>query len=359
MVRDEVSEYARPLEGEFGRQIRKGVTVALNQFVDLLGTDCEPPDTDVYFELGRVEHRAGRTLDALQSAYRVGSRVAWRRIASGGDTSGLEPAAIYRLAEAMFAYTERLAAASVAGYAHEQSIRAGSRQARRHALIELLARRPTADPREVERVAAEAGWSLPPRLAALVVGDDAVLVARRMPVGAIGAMLDPVGVVLVPDPDGPGRFDGIAGGLRGRRAVLGPSVPWAQADRSIARARAAWSLHAAGQLPAEGLVRADDHLLALLLAADPELAADLVERRLAPLRVMSPMARERAVETLRAWLASHGDVTSTAHALRVHPQTVRHRLSGLRQVFGESLADPATRLEIELALRAAAAVDPD
>src|SRR6188472_2135511 len=70
-VRAEVVEYDQPLEGEFGRLIREGTAAALAQFVDLLGRDVDLPPSDVYEAIGRAEFRAGRTLDALQSAYRV------------------------------------------------------------------------------------------------------------------------------------------------------------------------------------------------------------------------------------------------------------------------------------------------
>ena len=41
-VRAEVAEYALSMNGEFGRRIRLGVSVALDQFLDLLGTDARP-----------------------------------------------------------------------------------------------------------------------------------------------------------------------------------------------------------------------------------------------------------------------------------------------------------------------------
>src|SRR5256885_7591531 len=78
----EVPDYARPLEGAFGRDVRRGVSEALAQFVALVrDPDAgREPGRGVYRALGRGELRAGRTLDALQSAYRVGARVAWRRL---------------------------------------------------------------------------------------------------------------------------------------------------------------------------------------------------------------------------------------------------------------------------------------
>ena len=58
------------------------MTEALGQFVALI----RDPDADrtqgheVYRALGAGELRQGRTLDSLQAAYRVGARVAWRRM---------------------------------------------------------------------------------------------------------------------------------------------------------------------------------------------------------------------------------------------------------------------------------------
>ena len=107
------------------------------------------------------------------------------------------------------------------------------------------------------------------------------------------------------------------------------------------------------------LVRADDHLLALLLAAEPELAADLCEHALAPLRELPPGAGARGEQTLRAWLDAHGDVSVAAATLHVHPQTVRYRLAALREAFGDALDDSAARLELAIALRMAHPAPPD
>ncbi|PVY97292.1 PucR-like helix-turn-helix protein [Actinomycetospora cinnamomea] len=355
-VRAEVAEYALSMDGEFGRRIRLGVSVALDQFLDLLGTDEALPDTRVYFELGRVEHRHGRTMDALQSAYRIGSRVLWRRIAASGDDHGLEPDAIFCLAEALFAYIEQLAAASVSGYAYEQSLAAGSRQARQHALVERLCRAPGPEAPELETLARDAGWPVPRSVAALVMAEESLGTAcRRMPPDIAASVVDRVGVVFVPDPDGPGRTDALADALRGTSAVLGPTVAPEQVPRTVTRARAAWSLHLDGQLPGEGLVRSEDHLLTLLLHADVTLTADLVAQRLEPLRRMTAAARDRAVTTLTAWLDAHGDVAEAATRLHVHPQTVRYRLARLKEAFAGVLDDPVGRLEVALALRAGSA----
>jgi hypothetical protein len=354
-VRAEVPDYARPLTGRFGMRITEGVSVALRQFLGLLGRDEPLGDDRVYRALGQLEHREGRTLAALQAAYQVGTRTLWRELADTTTGRQLPPEVIFNLAEAVFGYIEQVSAASVAGWADEEASRAGSLQARRHALVEVLARFPPATPAEVEHAAGAAGWPLPPRLAALVV-EDAVAVATRLP-GAIAADLDPIGVALVAAPDRTGWLDRVRAGLGGRTAVLGPVVDPTQVHRSIARARAAWPLHVAGLLlpesnDKENLARAEEHLLTLLLAAEPDLAADLCSQALAPLQALPEGAAARAEETLRAWLDAHGDVTATAATLHVHPQTVRYRLAGLRELLDGVLDDPGQRLELTIALRA-------
>ena len=376
-VRAEVPDYARPLTGRFGSRITEGVTVALEQFINLLGRDESIGDGTVYRALGQLEHREGRTLAALQSAYQVGTRTLWRHLGSSATARQLPPEVIFSLAEALFGYIEELSAASVAGWADEEASQAGSLQARRHALVELLARQPPAAPAELERAAAAVGWTVPARLAALVV-EEPVAVAARLP-GAIGADLDPIGLVVVPVSVGPrvpaaagnsrsedseraGWAERVRAGLGGRRAVLGPVVDAGQAHRSAALAQAAWPLHVAGLLGPgchDTLVRADEHLLELLLAAEPDLASALCERSLAPLRTLPAGAAARGEETLRAWLDAHGDVSATAAALHVHPQTVRYRLTGLREAFGDVLDDPASRLELAIALRMSPLVRPE
>src|SRR5213076_2476012 len=102
----------------------------------------------------------------------------------------------------------------------------------------------------------------------------------------------------------------------------------------------------------QSLIVAEDHLPALLLAAEPGLAAELARIRLAPLDALGPGPRERLAATLRAWLDRPGQVQAVAAGLGVHPQTVRYRLKQLRELFGTSLDDPEARFELALALRA-------
>src|SRR5687767_73909 len=159
----EVPDYARPLEGSFGRGVRTGVTEALRQFVELVRSPsgARGPGREVYVALGAGELREGRTLDALQSAYRVGARVAWRRLAAAATRAGVEPQVLSLLAESIFAYIEELSADSVEGYSEARARPEGERRRRRQELGALLVPEPPAAGAEPRAAAQTAGWPLP------------------------------------------------------------------------------------------------------------------------------------------------------------------------------------------------------
>jgi PucR C-terminal helix-turn-helix domain len=351
-LRGGVPAYARPLEGDFGRGLRIGVEAALRQFVEEIGGAPTGPGREVYVNLGRGEMRAGRGLDVLLAAYRLGARVAWRRLAAAGRAAGLAPETLYLLAESLFAYIDELSAASAEGYALQQSEAAGELQLRRRRLVRLLVQDPPADPAAIEAAAPEAGWELPRALAALALaGPERERAAARLPGYVLHAPVGELVCGLIGDPDAPGRRAELERALRDEPATgLGPVVAWPEAAVSFARAAAVLRL-ASGS---EGLVRADERTADLLVAGDRRLARDLVDRRLHALDGLAPAARARLADTLAAWLAHQGRLPATATALGVHPQTVRYRLGQLRERLGTALEDPDARFELALALRARA-----
>jgi hypothetical protein len=351
-----VPDYARPIEGPFGEGVRTGVEQALRRFLDLAGREDGGPDPgrQVYVDLGRGEMRAGRRLDAVLAAYRLGARVAWRRLSAAGEAAGLDRRTLYLLAESIFAYIDELSGESVEGYAMEQTAAAGTQQRRRRELAALLVQDPPVDPTAIEAAARDVGWTLPNQIAAIyVAADDPDRLALRVGVEAIVTDMPSGACALVPDPDAPGRRAQLAVAFRDRPAALGPSVAWRDAHVSAARARAALGLAAEGAIdsPDGQLIVAADHPVALLVNADPRLARDIAAAALKPLAEETPASRERLTETLAAWLRHRGRTEVVAGSLHVHPQTVRYRMGRLRELYGERLEDPDARFELELALR--------
>jgi PucR C-terminal helix-turn-helix domain len=359
-IAHEVPEYARPLEGRFGRGIRRGVGEALAQFVALIRDPDSGRDSgrEVYLALGRGEQRAGRTLDSLQAAYRIGARVAWRRFADACRRAGVgaEPQAL--LAEAVFAYIDELASDSVEGYAQAQAEVEDLRRRRRRELIVLLLDDPPADAADLAAAARAAAWDVPAALAALACPEEALArVSRRLPPEALVTVVDGEGCVLLPDPEGPGRAEALAHAAAETTLALGPTVSPASAAESWGLALALSRVAPEGFASPDhldGLLRVDDHLATLLLLESRELAGRIAARRLAALADLTPKARARMRGTALAHLRHDGNAVAMAAEMHVHPQTARYRIARLRELLGEQLDDPDARFELQLALRAEA-----
>jgi PucR-like helix-turn-helix protein/diguanylate cyclase with GGDEF domain len=350
----EVPEYARPLEGAFGRGIRRGVGEALSQFVALV-RDPEAgraPGREVYVALGRGELRQGRTLDSLQAAYRVGARVAWRRFARAGRRAKLDAEVLSLLAEAIFAYLDELSADSVEGYAEAQSEIADMRRRRQRELVEQLMRDPPAEDADVRAAAKAAGWKPPRSVAPLACAGGAIShLARDLPADVLVTELDHVGCVLVPDPDGPGRGAALERAAAGVVAALGPTCGLSGLRESWLLAKSTLQAIDAEAIASAGLVRVDRHLGDMLLFEGRDLVARIAARRLDPLDPLTPRSRARMEETALAYLRHRGNAVAMAADLHLHPQTVRYRLQRLRELLGDQLEDPDGRFELELALR--------
>ncbi|MDT3441192.1 helix-turn-helix domain-containing protein [Pseudofrankia sp. BMG5.37] len=356
----EVPAYARPLEGRFGRGVRAGVAEALRRFLAIVnGGPDDPADIaasrEIYVRLGHGEFHAGRSLDNLLAAYRIGTRVAWRRFADVALLrGGLDAAGLITLGETLFGYIDGVCAASTEGYALAQSADAGARERLWDRIGELLLS--GADPASVEEITQAASLRIPDRLAAVLVptfadGRRRLGLPTSCPSATHGSDL----WLFVSGDDARGQR--LAGQLAGRSAVVGPTVPWARAAASAERVRFAREARDDGLLTADpqgGPLFTDDHLAALLLTRDPLLLADLTRRRLEPLAGLPERTRQRLAATLLYWLALHGQRGLIARRLHIHPQTVRYRVLQLRELFGDALDDPDARFELELVLRAGA-----
>jgi hypothetical protein len=337
--------------------VRDGVEQGLRGFLERLDSGSEErlPGHDVFFDFGRSELRAGRSVGSVLAAYRVGAQAAWRGMADTGHDAGIEPRALYALADAIFTYIDQLCAVTVEGYAYEQSMAAVQRVDARRRLVELAVRSSPASEPELAGAAADAGWRLPARLAVVAFRDERVArVASRLGPDALVARVDGTGWAIVGDPDGPGRHATVQQGLAGVRAGVGPAVAATAAAESARLAERALRL-ARG---APGPVWAADRRIDLLLAGDPAVARGLVDDVLGPLASVPDATRERLVETLGAWLEHQGEVRPTAQQLHVHTQTVRYRMAQLRERLGDRMGSAEGRLELELALRARSLAAP-
>lgn len=392
-IRQHVPEFSRPLSGQFGAGIQQGVETALEQFADLLegpngraghaghsgagagaGAGARAPAGTgderlaVHRALGRGEFAEGRSLDALQAAYRHGARVAWRRYARLARRSGLGADRMVALAEAIFAHIDELASAAVTGYTAAKADEAGTLGRRRRQLLDLLLS--AAPPDAVAEAAAAADWPLPDTVVCVALSPPGppgpagpsdtepgggAGVRRpgglRLPDLVLADLDGPQPCLVLPEPALYLRDGQVQRVLQGRGAVIGPAVPIPMAAQS-----ARWARAICERLPGPAARRApvdcERCLPELVLLGDPVLVDLIADRRLRPLAGLTPKRGERLAATLLAWLQTNrGSAPDVAARLGVHPQTARRRLRQVQQLFGAALADPDTRFELEVALR--------
>ncbi|MFG1921270.1 PucR family transcriptional regulator [Cryptosporangium sp. NPDC048952] len=360
-VREGIPEFGRSMGESYEYVIRVGVERALTQFADKVGDpNLEVDDWDaVHRKLGYGEFQQGRSLDALQAAYRLGARVAWRRLADAGLRLDLPAPLLFQLGEAVIAYVDQLAALSVEGYAEAQAHAAGARERRRRQLMQMLLSDPPPSAAAIADMAKTARWSVPERLVAIALEPRADDRELTLPDLGPAVLIDLEGsepCLLVPETQLERTEAALRSVLRSSRAAIGLPVAVPDARRSLRWARRALAFLRRGTLSNQQVVRTADHLSTLLLLADEALVEVFAERRLAPLRQLTVKQQARLSETLLAWLETRGGAPEVASRLQVHPQTVRYRLRQLEALFGEQLHDPDSRFELECALRALAVV---
>ena len=356
----EVPPYADAFSGRMGQNIENAVQMALAAFLRLAtraeGADAATqlsPALDGAYELGRGEARNGRSIDALLSAYRVGARVAWRELSATAVDAGLNATTIARFAELVFAFIDELSASSVTGHADELATTGRVRERYLEKLCQNLLK---GEPADVVLASAEkAGWQAPDTLTAVLLplaqirgvathfGASTLQLSEDLP--GVDAS-ESLAVLLVPDAEGALRVR-LLQVLEGKLACVGPPRPWLSVERSYRRALRSRDYVAAGALT---VIDTEDHLVELILGADPDAADDLRRRALAPLAKLRPATAERLAETLRSWLLHQGQRDVVAAELFVHAQTVRYRMTQLRELYGNSLNDPSVVLELLIAL---------
>ncbi|MFV0459144.1 MAG: helix-turn-helix domain-containing protein [Actinomycetales bacterium] len=388
----EVPPYRAALSaGRRATRIVAAVQLALSGFIDTAAAGDDPARLRVVLEgayaLGRDEARSGRSMEALLAAYRVGARASWQELA---DVAARQagPELVAGFAAMVFAYIDELSAASVAGHSDELT---DAEVARRRRLERLTHRLLTAETVEDAVEAAQrAAWSPAGTLTAVLLpGAQLTGVRLRLDPATLVASDDTAeiladadsAIVLVPN----ANRTRLVRTLAASSAVVGPTRAWNRVNSSLSRALRARELareelrrlaparpdqaakvagaravplgsarsDEAGRARAAGLTATDiaphagtvldtDAMLSrLVVCADREALADLQGVVLAPFAELRAGPRERLLQTLRSWLLHQGRREPVAADLFVHPQTVRYRMTQLRELLGERLDDPA------------------
>lgn len=349
-IRDQIPEYARSMDGAYGKVLRQAVEQALNWFVDIVADPAtsRAHRDDMCRRLGRYEAEEGRSLDSLQAAYRIGGHVAWHRVMALGQTRDLSSSVMSLLADALFGYMNELAALSVSGYQEAKARSSQARQEARRRLLQLILERPPVPLRALTDLAELAAWSLPDEVTMVAV-EPGVLRESMLPSDLLADLDGSQPCLLIPGP-----VCDLLGAVLGRcRAAVGLTVPLADAADSLRWARQAMTLAADGIIGGGQVVFCEDHLVTLWLMSDIALADQVCRRQFGALDGLTPRQQERLTETFGAWLETRGTAAEIADRLQVHPQTVRYRIRQLEKTLGDRFDDPDARFAMEMVLRVA------
>lgn len=322
---------------------------------ELPGASGSPPEQlaeqPLFEEIGRAQWQQGRDLTSLLSAYQLGARVAWHHVAEAALEVGVPSDMFASLAEAVFIFIDQLSSASARGYVLEQSEAAAARDRLRDELGQMLLS-DRSDSGAVRAAAERVDWPLPRQAAVVLVEPDNPVggaLLARLDHSCLHVRRQRMLCAIIPDPVGPQRRERLATALRGAGAVVGHAVGVEQLPASMRVAEAAAELRRTHVLE-DDPVFVEDHLDSIIVHRDPRLLEAFRNQALAPLDELGPVTKHRLCETLASWLRHLGDRRAVAEELHIHPQTVRYRMTQLRELFGEQLDDPDNRPRLMLAL---------
>jgi sugar diacid utilization regulator len=214
--------------------------------------------------------------------------------------------------------------------------------------VVVLARAADRDEATPERMLAglrqtlgEARTRLRPQQASLLVGVRSSEVVALYPVSgqqALDACRDEATVFA----DALGAANSRVGVGGWHQGLSGVAVSYAEAREAVAVALAPGC--------ADRIVRFDDIVVDHMLRSSPGAHA-LLRDTVAQIKAYDARRQSELMRTLEAYLDNGGNITRTARALHVHPNTVVYRLRRIGEIAGRDPARPQDLLVLSLAVR--------
>ncbi len=339
-------------------ELRRSVA---DNFTFMLGamSTSDDPDLGPPRRTGRRRAQEGAPLPELLRAYRLGFAFLWEELLAEARATG--DGAVHALtdtAAAILTCSDEYAIALTEAYREAVSDRLLTTDRHRSALVEALVTGGVSAHGQAWEVAKLLDLPYEGSFVAVVAENTALgtasltgAEARLAPHDIASAWrLSPdqqVGVVCI------GRRPaelvvGVLGELATCRVGVSPTFPVVdQTPRAVRLARIAMQ-----NLQAPGVAQFDDSPLGVLVAADPAVARDVVQRVFGRLLALDAEDRAGLLGTVEAWLEAGGSATAAGQALFCHPNTVRYRLRRVEELTGRSVDVPRAAAELAVALQA-------
>jgi PucR C-terminal helix-turn-helix domain/GGDEF-like domain len=334
-----------------------------DNFAYMLGqmSTSDDPDLGPPRQTGRRRAQQGAALPEVLRAYRLGFAFLWEELLAEARRAG--DAAVRALTDTavvILALSDDYAIALTDAYREAVADRMVTTDRHRSALVEALVTGGVSDHGPAWEVAKLLDLPYEGTFVAVVAESTALGVE---PLPAVEARLRPYDVAsawrLRPDQQvgvvSCGRrpvevVTGVLGELATARVGVSPVFATLdQTPRSVRLAGIAMQ-----NLPAAvpRVAQFDDTPLGMLVAADPAIARDVVQRVLGRLLALDAEDRDGLLATVEAWLDAGGSATAAGRALFCHPNTVRYRLRRVEELTGRSVDAPRAVAELAAALAA-------
>jgi PucR C-terminal helix-turn-helix domain/GGDEF-like domain len=341
---------------ELCRSVADNFTFMLGQMSTSDDPDLGPPR-----RTGRRRAQEGVPLPELLRAYRLGFMFLWEELLAEARAAG--DGAVRALTDAaavILSCSDDYAIALTEAYRDAVSDRIVTTDRHRSALVEALVTGGVSDHGPAWEVAKLLDLPYEGAFVAVVAENtelgteplagaegrlaphDVVSAWRLQPdqqVGVVSLGHRPVDLVV-----------GVLGELAVGRVGVSPTYPTVDhTPRAVRLARIAMQNLPVG---APAVAQFDDSPLGALVAADPAVARDVVQRVFGRLLALDPEDRSVLLDTVEAWLSEGGSATAAGHALFCHPNTVRYRLRRVEELTGRSVDAPRAAAELTVALQA-------
>jgi hypothetical protein len=321
----------------------------------------DDPDLGPPRRTGRRRAQEGVPLPELLRAYRLGFAFLWEELLGEARTTG--DGAVRALTDAaavILSCSDDYAIALTEAYREAVSDRIVATDRHRSALVEALVTGGMSNHGPAWEVAKLLDLPYEGMFVAVVAENTAL---GTEPLAGAEARLAPHDVAsawrLQPDQHvgvvslGRRPVDlvvGVIGELATGRVGVSPTYPTVDhTPRAVRLARIAMQNLPAG---APGVAQFDDSPLGVLVAADPGVARDVVQRVFGRLLALDAEDRSVLLATIEAWLDAGGSATAAGHVLFCHPNTVRYRLRRVEELTGRSVDAPRAAAELAVAVQA-------
>jgi hypothetical protein len=333
--RTEIPAFGR-LSGPSQGEIVEGVERNLRRWQRWVETGVTPPDSDFdpLREWARARASEGVRLEDLLRAFGVGRQVAWELIRRHARSD--EDDALLDAAGLLMQYVDRVSAVVTDTYLAERDMLVSEDERRTRNLLDRLSSGTPLDVHELE-LAERLGVAVETAYAPFAVVMPGLPPGRH---AALAARLRRRGWKLTLTEGG--RVVGLASRPldladleEGSDVLLATAEPTPRAELSNAREDLALLAEYGLRAGLRGRIRAEDHLLEILMGRLPGPAAGLRARVLAPL---ADPDHEELLRTLRAFVAHHYDRATTSEALHIHRNTLAYRLRRIEEITGLDLS---------------------